>query len=280
MSVVGHPIPVTFGEELRCWRSPHLVLTETRHAHGMRLHRHAHAHACVNFVLAGVYDEGIPGVGREHGALGLVYKPAEAEHENRFERGGARCLLVELLDDTFAPEGVDLRAPRESRDARAAVLGLALWHELGAARDPLALESLATELWARFPGDAARRIGRPSARLEAALELLHDDPGAPWTLTRVAAEVGLHPSHLARAFHARHGTSLGEYLRQLRVAEAARRLAGTDEPIAGLADALGFADQSHLTRLFQRRMGLSPAAWRRSARRGGTRAETRADEGS
>jgi AraC-like DNA-binding protein len=50
------------------------------------------------------------------------------------------------------------------------------------------------------------------------------------------------------------------------VEEAARRLADTDQPLAEIALACGFCDQSHLTRTFRRRTGLTPGAWRRAAR--------------
>ena len=261
------PTPVTHGERLRAFRTPQLALTETRHPRGMVLARHAHEHACLNFVLEGVYDEHIRGVAQHHGPMGLVFKPALAEHENCFEHGSARCLLVELLDEELAPTGVDLRSPAESRDARAATLALALWGELAAGPSALAIEALALELYAQIlGGNSARALETRSPGLRAATARLHDDPAAPWTLSKLAAEVGLHPSHLARAFRARHGTSIGEYLRNLRVAAAARRLAHSDEPIAAVALALGFADQSHLTRVFRARLGRTPGAFRRLLR--------------
>jgi AraC family transcriptional regulator len=265
---VVQPTPVTHGQRLRAFRTAGIVLTETRHPRGMVLAPHAHEHACVNFVLEGVYDERIPGVGRHHGPHGLVFKPAGAEHANSFELGDAWCLLVELTDETLAPPEVDLAAPLESRDPRAATAALALWGELADQPDALAVEALALELYAHVLGrSATRKRDTRSPGLRAAAALLHDGPGAPWSLSLLAAEVGLHPSHLARAFHAQHGTTVGEYLRNLRVAAAARRLARSDEPIAALAHELGFADQCHLTRTFRRRLGRTPAAFRRRVRR-------------
>jgi AraC family transcriptional regulator len=96
---------------------------------------------------------------------------------------------------------------------------------------------------------------------------LHDDPRARWTLSTLAAHVGRHPSHLARAFRAAHDCTVGEYLRRLRLNALAGALALGDESIAELALAHGFADQSHGTRALRRWLGTTPAALRRAFRR-------------
>ena len=105
-------------------------------------------------------------------------------------------------------------------------------------------------------------------RVRAATDTLHDDPRERWTLSSLAAHVGLHPSHLARAFRVAHGCTAGEYLRRLRVNELARALALGAEPIGLLALDLGFADQSHGTRAFQRWLRTSPGAYRAGFRPG------------
>jgi AraC family transcriptional regulator len=73
-------------------------------------------------------------------------------------------------------------------------------------------------------------------------------------------------SHLAREFRAHFGTTLGEYVRQLRVEWVAEQLARTPMTLSEISIAAGFSDQSHLTREFRRRFGMSPGAWRRRAR--------------
>jgi AraC family transcriptional regulator len=69
---------------------------------------------------------------------------------------------------------------------------------------------------------------------------------------------------LARGFRKAYGRSVGAYLRWLRVARAARELAETDAPLAEIALAAGFADQSHFSNVFRRETGLSPSAFRRA----------------
>ena len=59
---------------------------------------------------------------------------------------------------------------------------------------------------------------------------------------------------------------LGEWVRRLRLEDALGRLTRSDASIADVAAASGFADQSHLTRVMRRRLGVTPAEYRRLAR--------------
>jgi transcriptional regulator GlxA family with amidase domain len=51
-----------------------------------------------------------------------------------------------------------------------------------------------------------------------------------------------------------------------RVKHAKALLRETNMPIAEIAVACGFADQSHLTRVFSKAFRIGPAAWRRQWR--------------
>jgi AraC family transcriptional regulator len=81
------------------------------------------------------------------------------------------------------------------------------------------------------------------------------------TLSELAARVHLSPFHLARRFKQTTGMSPHQYLIEMRV-NAARALleAGSGQrSLAEIAAAVGFADQSHLTRHFKRRFGVTPS---------------------
>jgi AraC-like DNA-binding protein len=82
----------------------------------------------------------------------------------------------------------------------------------------------------------------------------------PVSLGDLAAYVGLSPYHLLRSFRDQVGITPGAYQIQLRVLEARRRLR-EGAAIADTAADLGFADQSHLSRHFQRIMGTSPGRY-------------------
>jgi AraC family transcriptional regulator len=124
----------------------------------------------------------------------------------------------------------------------------------------LALEGLALVLAATV----ARQpdIEHREPRLDAVREMLAQDLSSPPSLSQIAHEIGVHPSHLARMFRARYGESIGEQGRRLRLEWAAERLVRSEEGLASIATRAGFADQSHLTREFKRRFGVTPGLYR------------------
>lgn len=81
----------------------------------------------------------------------------------------------------------------------------------------------------------------------------------------VAQECNLSRSYFIKAFKQTTGQTPHQWLLHHRVARARELLVGPLS-IAEIAVACGFADQSHLTRVFTATMGLPPAAWRRHHR--------------
>lgn len=100
----------------------------------------------------------------------------------------------------------------------------------------------------------------------AARDYLHDRRDGPVALADLAAAAGLSPFHLNRAFRAAFGLPPHAYLLQLRVARA-RRLIASGLSLSSAAAEAGFADQSHMTRIFVRQFGYSPAVFARTQRK-------------
>ena len=114
-------------------------------------------------------------------------------------------------------------------------------------------------------GVLARESCGERAWIPIAREYLHEHFAEKLSLRDVASAAGVHPVHLSRAFPQRFGMTLGEYVRALRIDYAARELAATKRPIADIALDAGFASQSHLTCHFRARVGVTPAAYRRTS---------------
>jgi AraC family transcriptional regulator len=95
---------------------------------------------------------------------------------------------------------------------------------------------------------------------------LLDDLAGDTSLSELAALCGLSRSHFIRAFKQVAWMPPHRWLSIQRVKHAKVLLRGTKMPIADIAVACGFADQSHLTRVFSKAFHVSPAAWRRQWR--------------
>ena len=85
-------------------------------------------------------------------------------------------------------------------------------------------------------------------------------------LPAIARATGLSPTHFARQFRRTTGEPPHRYLMQLRIERAKRLLRETDDGIADIAFACGFANQEHMTRLFRQHLGTTPGAYRRAVR--------------
>jgi transcriptional regulator GlxA family with amidase domain len=68
---------------------------------------------------------------------------------------------------------------------------------------------------------------------------------------------------LKRRFKAATGTTLIEYLQNLRIEEAKRLLETGPTPVEEISIAVSYDDPSFFRRLFKRRTGLSPSQYRR-----------------
>ncbi len=105
------------------------------------------------------------------------------------------------------------------------------------------------------PGQARRIVDYVEANLAESLEL-----------SAMAAEVGLGATVFTRRFRKSFGQPPYQYVIARRLERARRLLSETSAPIKAVAAACGFTDQAHLTRLFSRELGVSPAACRRQIR--------------
>jgi AraC family transcriptional regulator len=107
------------------------------------------------------------------------------------------------------------------------------------------------------------RGGLAPWQVKRACEKLASDLGGKLSLEQIAAEFGLSVSHFSRAFKASTGLPPHQWLLRQRVKAAKQLMTIRDLPLSEIAISAGFANQSHLTRVFSAAVGVSPAAWRR-----------------
>lgn len=102
--------------------------------------------------------------------------------------------------------------------------------------------------------------GLSDPRLARALVAMHDAPGQPWPLERMAEHAGMSRTAFANAFRDTVGQTPADYLGDWRMALAQSRLR-EGQSIKALALELGYANPPALSRAFAARVGLSPRDW-------------------
>lgn len=202
--------------------------------------------------------------------------PPGAAHTEATGAGRARVLLVEPAAG-LELEGVE--AMFQDVEARRApdveMLARLLWREVVEPAGPLSLEALAAELLLLLQHPDRERSGGDShvtgpdeggARppwLKRALERIGEQPKEPTTLAELASEADVTPEHLARTFRRQTGCTVGDLLRRTRLLRATGALRRTSLSLSQVAHEAGFADQSHMTRVFRRYLGVTPLGYRR-----------------
>jgi AraC family transcriptional regulator len=128
----------------------------------------------------------------------------------------------------------------------------------------LAIQILRRHADATFPELATG--GRLTAReIRTVTEFVDAHIDEQLTLAALAQTVSLSQYHFARRFREATGTSPHRFVTERRVERAERLLTSSTLPISIVANLCGFADQSHLTRVFQQRFGTTPRAVRLGA---------------
>lgn len=265
MPIRGPLAPGTyFGTPLRSRTVGGFILTENVYQPDQHIAAHAHEHAFFYLVLDGLSHDHCRGRSRSFAAHSLAYHPPGEKHANRWDRTGGRCFHFELPHgriDLLAESAESLGRPGQFTGGIPVWLAASLYQEFHAtdAAAPLAMEGLLLELLASVSRCDRSPQGRALPRwLLAAREMLLDRVTEEISITELAGEAGVHPSHFSRAFRRGFGCSVGEFVRRARLEHACTLLVRERHPVARAAIESGFYDQSHFSRSFKRAYGMTP----------------------
>ncbi|GAA1697870.1 transcriptional regulator FtrA [Kribbella yunnanensis] len=102
--------------------------------------------------------------------------------------------------------------------------------------------------------------------LAALLDWVSGHLAEPITVDELAARCNVSPRTLARRFTDQLGTAPGQWLLAQRIARTRALLEETDLPIETIAGHTGLSSATNLRRRFQKAVGTTPSAYRRSFR--------------
>jgi AraC-like DNA-binding protein len=116
--------------------------------------------------------------------------------------------------------------------------------------------------------DRAQRLAqhtRGDNPVAEALRHIDDHLGAELPNELLAERCGFSADHFVRLFRRHVGQTPAQYVLERRIVTAAERLVFGDDSIDLIAADCGFPDRFYFSRVFRRRMGLPPAAYRRTS---------------
>ena len=136
--------------------------------------------------------------------------------------------------------------------------------QLGALQCALLLQIAALGAGDRGPqaavvDPAPHRLARLGARY------IHDNLEHQMSVAEIAAHLHLSTRHFHRLFAEFAAVSPSVYIETARIDRARHLLRNGNEPIKRVAALVGYPDVHHFTRVFGRRCGISPAAFRKQA---------------
>lgn len=98
------------------------------------------------------------------------------------------------------------------------------------------------------------------------IEYIHANLSEEVRLEDIAGAASLSTFHFARLFRQATGVAPHRYVMQVRVGKVKELLAKDELCLAAIANEAGFADQSHMSRVFKRLMGMTPRNFKRERR--------------
>jgi AraC-like DNA-binding protein len=131
--------------------------------------------------------------------------------------------------------------------------------------DVLLTESLRQYLASRRLVPVHVKAGDNDVPIAAALRMMRDNPGGPWTIAHLARAVGLSRTSFAVRFRDSVGEPPMTHLTRLRLSGGAGYLTSTTRTIGDIAREVGYDNEASFSKAFKRTYGRSPGAFRTSS---------------
>jgi AraC-like DNA-binding protein len=234
--------------------------------------KHSHDQFGIGVVLCGAQTSA-SGRGQVEAMAGdlISVNPGEVHDGRPIGGSGRRWEMLYFAPEIILAVAADIHPESARQELEFPVLrdrdAVSIFRQLHASAlshrpgDGLACESLLLALVDRLmPGQVLGRSHVPVAGLRRAIGQIDDMPTRDWTLADLAKTAGLSRFQVLRGFAATTGLTPHAYLMQRRT-DLARWLIRRAMPLAEAAAASGFADQSHMTRVFARKYGITPGAY-------------------
>jgi AraC family transcriptional regulator len=245
-----------------------IILTKSEYKKGSRLPKHYHQNPYCCFILNGNYTETYNKKNINCTKGDVVFHPHNTEHHNDFENTDASCFNIEYSGnwaERFNKPDFAINSILCSSAFNIQITASKIFREFHQpdSLSPLMVESLATELLVLFSRDTATRNEKPFF-IRKVVKYIDENFSEPVSLSELAAIANVSSEHLVREFKKVFKVTIGEYIRNKRVNKACELLRYSGKEISEISFDLGFADNSHFTRVFKQATGYTPLTYRKS----------------
>lgn len=244
-----------------------ITLTDTIYTHD-KVDWHYHENAYFTFILEGNVIEGNKKEIYNCSAGSLLFHNWQEPHYNIKHEGFTRGFHVEIENDwfnNFEFNAINLEGSINIADPDLKFLLYKIFRETKADDDTttLSIQTLLLETLTKMLEYNKSKSNKKPAWVSEINLILNDQFLDNLTLEYLSKTVNIHPVHLSRDFSKYFHSSLGEYIRKLKIQKSLQLISQRKLDLTTIAFDCGFADQSHFTRCFKEINGVNPSQYRK-----------------
>jgi AraC family transcriptional regulator len=232
---------------------------------------HSHEKSLFCLVVNGSYTETYGKKSLLCSASNVLFHANDFPHSEHYHKNGGHSFVVEIEKTWLTQIREQVNFPTASIDFKNGnlpQLGAKLYREFRRfdSLSPLIIEGVMLEI----AGETARQTFEKKMIsplwLKRVETLLKERFNENLSLTEIAEFAQVHPIHLAQTFRKYYQMTIGQFLRQIRLQNAHWQLLKTRKSLSEIAFENGFSDQSHFSRLFKQKFGITPSEYRQTNR--------------
>ncbi|MEZ5345518.1 MAG: AraC family transcriptional regulator [Pyrinomonadaceae bacterium] len=244
------------------------IISEIVHTRGKSLPKHSHELAFFTLLLDGSYSESYGRKNFSYRPMTVLWHPSDVSHKDEIGSKGGRFFSVEIQKAGLDTLKTYAKIPEDFYEERSSLVWLAcrLYREFKEWQtcSELVAEGITLEMLAHSARNEILKEKKPPKWLDLVIEKLNDEFAETPTTKELANEANVHPVHLSAVFRRFQDRTIGEYLQELRVKRASQLLLDPENSLSDIAVTTGFADQSHFTRIFKNKTGMTPGIFRKN----------------
>jgi AraC family transcriptional regulator len=247
-----------------------LIITDTEYTHA-KVDWHYHENPYFTYLLQGKLYEANKKNDYHLGAGSLLFHNWQDAHYNVKPPEFTRGFHIELNADWFKKynltsfnfEGsIHLQNPL----IKSVMNQIFMESKKNDVHSKLSIDILLLDIFNKIQNKVQLELQAKPKWVELLKEIINEEPETCSSLPFLAKQLNIHPVHLSREFSKYFDSTLGQYLRNQKVNNAALLISQSDAPLTEIGYECGFYDQSHFISNFKRLYGLTPLKFRKSLR--------------